>query len=85
MSEFPLPPILTIYLKKLHRTYPKRAEWALKWRPKFLATVRETGSVMMACLAARIDYTTVKKHLESDHEFEKQLESAKGFSAAMLG
>jgi hypothetical protein len=66
----------TEWLKQLAVTHRARARFALMWRPRFLAVVALTRSVMLGSRAAGVSKSTVCFHRRKDLMFEKQVIAA---------
>jgi hypothetical protein len=61
-----------------------RVRYALAWRPRFLATVALTRSLMIGCKAARVSINTVKRHRAADPQFDAQVIAAQEHAEEML-
>jgi hypothetical protein len=55
---------------------PKKRVLADEWRPKFLASLRNSGNVRAACLAAGIDRRTAYRNRDNSTEFAAQWDEA---------
>lgn len=76
--------LLTPWLRQLRLTHRARARYALTWRPRFLATVALTRSVMMGARAARVSPQTVMAHRRADPDFEAQVIAAEEHAVELL-
>lgn len=74
----------TKWLLQLHKTHRARAQFALTWRPRFLATVALTRSVTIGCRAAKIAFASMQHHRKCDEEFDGQVEAAKAHAVSLL-
>jgi hypothetical protein len=54
------------------------------WRPRFLAVVSLTRSILFGCKAARVHRATVEAHRAQDPEFEAQLLVAQDHATELL-
>src|SRR5207302_10266185 len=61
-----------------------RARYALSWRPRFLAVVALTRSIMQGCRAAKVKFDTVDLHRERDPDFAAQILKAEQHAIARL-
>jgi len=57
---------------------------AERWRPPFLAALRNSGNVRVACELASVDRRTVYKHKRLDPAFGEQWDEAKAESIELL-
>lgn len=62
----------------------EQAEYALIWRPRFLAVVALTRSVWLGTRAAKVAYNTMKNQRRLDSEFEEQIVAAKEKAVTLL-
>jgi hypothetical protein len=76
--------LLTPWLRQLRLTHRARARYALTWRPRFLATVALSRSVMMGARAARVSPQTVMAHRRADPDFEAQVMAAEEHAVELL-
>jgi hypothetical protein len=71
-------------LQQLTLTNRARARYALRWRPRFLATLALSMSQISACRAARVAYNTVKAHRLADPDFAAQCLAAEEHAVELL-
>jgi ribosomal protein L37AE/L43A len=81
--------LATTWLKSLTdstrpRTDAERQRYALQWRPRFLAIVSLTRSVILGSRGARVAYNTVKAHRRDDVEFDAQVLAAQDRAVELL-
>lgn len=76
--------LMTPWLRQLRLTHRARARYALTWRPRFLATVALSRSVMMGARAARVSPQTVMAHRRADPDFEVQVMAAEEHAVELL-
>jgi hypothetical protein len=74
----------TKWLQELTVTSRARAQYALMWRPRLLAVVALTRSVMLGCRAAKVAYNTVKAHRRADVDFDRQIIAAQEHAVELL-
>jgi hypothetical protein len=74
----------TKWLQGLMVRQRARARYALMWRPRLLAVVAMTRSVMMGCRAAKVAYNTVKAHRRDDPDFDRQVIAAEKHAIELL-
>lgn len=76
--------LATTWLKGLTSSSRERARYTLQWRPRFLAIVSLTWSVLLGCRGARVAYNTVKAHRRDDPEFDAQVLEAQDRAVEFL-
>src|SRR4051812_5402180 len=76
--------LATTWLKTLTESSRERARYALQWRPRFLAIVSLTRSVILGSRGARVAYNTVKAHRRDDVEFDAQVLAAQDRAVELL-
>jgi hypothetical protein len=76
--------LMTPWLRQLRLTHRARARYALTWRPRFLATVALSRSVMMGARTARVSPQTVAAHRRKDPDFEAQVIAAEEHAVELL-
>lgn len=76
----------TPWLKAKRATYGGReqANYAMRWRPVFLAAVALSHSVMIGCRAAKITPPTVIDHRKNDPDFDAQVIAAQDHCIELL-
>jgi hypothetical protein len=74
----------TEWLQQLMVTHRARAQYALMWRPRLLAVIALTRSVMLGCRAAKVAYNTVKAHRAADPDFDRQVSAAQEHAVELL-
>lgn len=74
----------TKWLQELTVSHRARAQYALMWRPRLLAVVALTRSVMLGCKAAKVAYNTVKAHRAADPDFDRQIFAAQEHAVELL-
>jgi hypothetical protein len=74
----------TPWLRQLRLTHRARARYALTWRPRFLAAVALSRSVMMGARIARVSPQTVAAHRRKDPDFEAQCLAAEEHAVELL-
>jgi len=62
--------------KKTKRTHSTAKTRNVDWKPKFIASLRETGMIRLACEAVGIARATAYVHREEDVEFSQAWDSA---------
>lgn len=60
------------------------ARYALGWRPKFLAVLSLSGSIIYSSRAAGVSHTTVRFHRNQDPEFDAQVLQAEEYAIQLL-
>lgn len=79
--------LATPWLLSLDQNDPRqraRARYAMQWRPRFLAVVALTRSVMLGRRAARVAKGTIVEHVRLDPDFKAQLDEAKEQAIELL-
>jgi hypothetical protein len=76
--------LTTEWLQELMGVQRARAQYALMWRPRLLAVVALTRSVMLGCKAAHVAYNTVKAHRRADPAFDRQIFAAQEHAVELL-
>jgi hypothetical protein len=61
-----------------------RARYALSWRPRFLAVMALSRSLIFACRAAKVSIGTVRNHRRWDPDFESQCVAAEEYAVQLL-
>jgi hypothetical protein len=56
----------------------------LAWRPKFLAALSLTRSVILSCRAAHVSKQTAYRHRQADEEFAEQWQEAEADAIELL-
>ena len=74
----------TEWLYKLALTHRARAQYALAWRPRFLAVVALSRSIVLACRAAKVSRPTVNLHRRNDPDFDAQVIAAQEHAVELL-
>lgn len=74
----------TKWLSELEIRHRARARYALTWRPRFLAMLALTRSVMAGCRAGKVHYDTVMLHRERDPDFDLQFVRAEEHAVNLL-
>lgn len=74
----------TKWLQQLQSTHRARGDYALGWRPRFLAALSLSCSYVVACRAAKINYRTYRLHSERDPDFKEQCQEAQERAIDML-
>jgi hypothetical protein len=74
----------TKWLQQLEVTHRARARYALYWRPRFLAVVALTRSIMQRCRAAKIKFDTYQYHRKKDPDLDAQCLQAEQHAVAVL-
>jgi hypothetical protein len=76
--------LATPWLYKLATTDRARARYALMWRPRFLAVVSLSRSIIFGCKAAKVSRPTVDKHRREDPDFDLQVHGRAGARVELL-
>jgi hypothetical protein len=76
--------LTTKWLQELIVTNRARARYALMWRPRLLAVVAMTKSIMLGARAAGVAYNTVKAHRRQDPDFDRQVIAAEARAVELL-
>jgi hypothetical protein len=63
-------------MHKLSTTHRERARYAMMWRPRFLAVVALTRSILHGSRAAKVSRTTIDAHRKADPDFDAQVIAA---------
>jgi hypothetical protein len=76
----------TKWIQSLQATHRGRvrANYAMRWRPTFLAVVALSHSTMLGCKAANVDPHTVIDHRREDPDFEAQVQAAQDHCIELL-
>lgn len=61
-----------------------RARYAMQWRPRFLAVVALTRSIILGCRAAKVAKNTVLSHRRLDPDFDAQVIAAQEQAVDLL-
>jgi hypothetical protein len=61
-----------------------RARYALAWRPRFLAALALSRSLIFACRGAKVSINTVRNHRRWDPDFEAQCQAAEEYAIQLL-
>lgn len=76
--------LATPWLYQLATTHRARARYALMWRPRFLAVVSLSRSMIFGCKAARVSRPTVDAHRREDPDFDMQVIAAQEHAVELL-
>lgn len=76
--------LATPWLAQLVHDNRERARYTLTWRPRFLAVLALTRSIIFGCKAARVTKDTVRLHREQDPDFDAQVMAAQDHAVEML-
>jgi hypothetical protein len=76
--------LATPWLYKLASTDRARAHYALMWRPRFLAVVAMTRSILLGSRAARVSRPTIDAHRKADPDFDQQVIAAQEHAVDLL-
>lgn len=76
--------LATPWLYKLSQTHRARARYAMMWRPRFLAVLALTRSVLLASRAAHVSRPTIDKHRSEDKDFDGQVIAAQEQAVELL-
>jgi hypothetical protein len=76
--------LATPWLIQLTASNRERARYTLMWRPRFLACVALTRSIIFGCRAAKVDKNTVRLHREQDPDFDLQVIAAQEHAVELL-
>ena len=74
----------TEWLYQLGLTHRARAQYALAWRPRFLAVVALSRSIVLGCRAAKVSRPTVNLHRRNDPDFDAQVIAAQEHAVELL-
>lgn len=76
----------TVWLQNLRETTRgrARAEYAMRWRPMFLAVVSLTHGITLGCRAAGVAENTVLGQREADVDFDAQVLAAQAYCIQLL-
>jgi hypothetical protein len=74
----------TAWLYKLGARNRARARYALVWRPRFLAVLALSRSIILACRSAKVSRPTVDAHRKQDPDFEAQCLAAEEHAVELL-
>ena len=76
----------TDWMLKLAATHRgrERANYAMRWRPTFLAVVALSHSTMLGCRAAKVNPQTVVAHRREDPDFDAQVLAAQDHCIELL-
>ena len=76
----------TKWIQQLQATHRGRvrANYAMRWRPTFLAVVALSHSTMLGCKAANVDPHTVIDHRREDPDFDTQVLAAQDHCIELL-
>ena len=74
----------TEWLYKLGARNRARARYALVWRPRFLAVLALSRSIILACRSAKVSRPTVDAHRKQDPDFEAQCLAAEEHAVELL-
>ena len=76
----------TDWMLKLAATHRgrERANYAMRWRPTFLAVVALSHSTMLGCRAAKVNPQTVVAHRREDPDFDAQVIAAQDHCIELL-
>jgi hypothetical protein len=75
----------TPYLERLRDQGEKRVvNYALQWRPRYLAVLSLSRSDIFACRAAKIGRWTANRHRKADPEFDQQCNEAEEHAIQLL-
>lgn len=76
--------LMTPWLYELAQTHRARARYALMWRPRLLAVVALTRSVLLGSRAAHVHRATIDLHRQRDPDFDKQVIAAQEQAVELL-
>jgi hypothetical protein len=78
--------LMTNWLRNLRASHRgrERVRYALAWRPRFLATVAMTHSVMAGARNAKVSPQTVALHRREDPDFDAQVIAAQAHCVELL-
>jgi hypothetical protein len=76
--------LATPWLIQLTSSNRERARYTLMWRPRFLACVALTRSIIFGCRAAKVDKNTVRLHRDQDPDFDAQVIAAQEHAVELL-
>jgi hypothetical protein len=76
--------LATPWLYKLATTDRARARYALMWRPRFLAVVSLSRSIIFGCKSAKVSRPTVDAHRREDPDFDMQVTAAQEHAVDLL-
>ena len=76
--------LATEWLYQLALTHRARAQYALGWRPRFLAVVALSHSIVLGCRAAKVSRPTVNLHRRNDPDFDAQVIAAQEHAVELL-
>jgi hypothetical protein len=62
----------------------ERVKYALRWRPRYLATLALSGSVILAAKRAQVSPETVMPHRVNDKDFAAQVDAARAYHGQLL-
>jgi hypothetical protein len=74
----------TEWLYKLGARNRARARYAMVWRPRFLAVLALSRSIILACRAAKVSRPTVDAHRKQDPDFDAQCLAAEEHAVELL-
>jgi hypothetical protein len=76
--------LATPWLHKLSATDRARARYALMWRPRFLAVLSLSRSILLASRAAKVARGTIDAHRKADPDFDCQVTAAMEHAVELL-
>jgi len=77
--------LTTAYIDHLRDSGNKRAaNYALQWRPRYLAVLSLSRSDIFGCRAARVSNKTTQRHRKIDPEFDEQCQEAEQHAIELL-